>query len=143
VATTILDASPEFAWEDPRRNVRYRFSLTDADGGAVYGTETDSRALRLPQSVLLQPGALYRWEVSVRSNGDHLQSVRATFRSASEEVRAQAQVLRPDRGASFAGRVAYAAWLDQMELRDEARRWWRELATERPDAAALRERAMR
>jgi len=141
VASTTLERSPEFRWEDARRGVRYRFSLADADGGAVYGAETDARTLRLPESVVLKPGVLYRWEVSVRADSDHLQSVRATFRTASDELRAQAHALRPDASAGFAGRVAYAMWLDQMELRDEARGLWRELATERPDDATLRERA--
>jgi len=141
VASTTLERSPEFSWEDVRRNVHYRFSLTDADGAAVYGAETDARTLRLPPSVVLKPGALYRWEVTVRSNGDHLQSVRATFRTATDDVRAQAQALRPESAAGFPTRVAYAVWLDQMELRDEARRLWRELASERPDDATLRQRA--
>jgi hypothetical protein len=141
VASTILERSPEFSWEDARKNVRYRFSLTDADGAAVYGAETEARTLRLPPSVVLKPGALYRWEVAVRSNDDHLQSVRATFRTASDEVRAQAQVLRPDAAAGFPGRVAYAVWLEQMELRDDAQRLWRELAAERPQDATLRQRA--
>lgn len=141
VASTTLERSPEFRWEDARRNVHYRFSLTDADGSAVYGVETDARALRLPESVALKPGALYRWEIAVRSNGDHLQSVRATFRTASDDVRAQARALRPEASAGFSGRVAYAVWLDQMELRDEAQRWWRQLSSERPDDPTLRQRA--
>jgi hypothetical protein len=37
--------------------------------------------------------------------------------------------------------VAYAVWLDQMELRDEAQRWWRQLSSERPDDPTLRQRA--
>jgi hypothetical protein len=142
VASTTLERSPEFRWEDARKGVRYRFSLTDADGGAVYGAETDARTLRLPGSIVLKPGGLYRWEVTVRSNGDHLQSVRATFRTASDDVRAQALALRPDAGAGFPGRVAYAVWLEQMELRDEAQRLWRELAAERPADATLRQRAV-
>ena len=81
-------------------------------------------------------------EVSSRKpNGDHLQSVRATYRTASNELQSEAQALRPDGNTGFSGRVAYAVWLDQMELRDEARRWWRELAAERPDNATLRQRA--
>jgi hypothetical protein len=35
-------------------------------------------------------------------------------------------------------RVAYAAWLEQMELKDEARRYWRALSAERPDDARLK-----
>jgi hypothetical protein len=35
-------------------------------------------------------------------------------------------------------RVAYAAWLEQMELRDEARRYWKALSAERPEDAKLK-----
>jgi hypothetical protein len=37
--------------------------------------------------------------------------------------------------------VAYAAWLEQVELRDEARKYWKVLSTERPEDKKLRELA--
>jgi hypothetical protein len=56
----------------------------------------------------------------------------------SAELRAQAEALRPAAGAPFSERVAYAAWLEQQQLGDEARAWWKKLAAERPDSAQLR-----
>lgn len=143
VATSILETSPEFTWEDTRQNVSYRFSLTDANGSAVYAADTNGPVLRLPATLTLAPGALYNWEVSVRSDDDYLQSTRATFRTASETTQAQVRALRPKAGADFAARVAFAVWLEQRDLRDEARRLWRDLASERPDMVSLRERAER
>ena len=141
VASTTLDLRPEFVWGGGRRGVRYRFTLTDAEDAVVHSAEVEERSVRLPERVALKPGALYRWEVSVQADAGHLQGARATFRTATEELRTRAQSLRPDAGAAFSGRVAYTFWLDQMELRDEARRWWRELSAQRPDDAELRERA--
>lgn len=56
----------------------------------------------------------------------------------SAGLRAQAEALRPAAGAPFSERVAYAAWLEQQQLGDEARAWWKKLAAERPDSAQLR-----
>jgi hypothetical protein len=53
-------------------------------------------------------------------------------------VRAEAEALRPAASAPLSTRIAYAAWLDQMELKDEARKYWRAAAAERPDDARLK-----
>jgi hypothetical protein len=53
-------------------------------------------------------------------------------------LRAQAEVLRPAAAAPLSTRVAYAAWLDQMELKDEARKYWKAAAAERPDDPRLK-----
>jgi hypothetical protein len=37
-----------------------------------------------------------------------------------------------------ADRVIFAAWLNEMELRDEARKYWREIAAARPDDSGLK-----
>ena len=46
--------------------------------------------------------------------------------------------MRPAVTAPLSTRVAYAAWLDQMELKDEARKYWRMLSAERPEDARLK-----
>ena len=35
-------------------------------------------------------------------------------------------------------RVAYAAWLEQMELKDEAHKYWQAALSERPEDARLK-----
>jgi len=45
------------------------------------------------------------------------------------------------RGLLVAERVAYALWLDQNDLHDEARKWWAGLAAVRPEQGSLRARA--
>lgn len=56
----------------------------------------------------------------------------------SPELRARMEALRPAAGAPVSERVAFAAWLEQMQLKDEARRYWKALAAERPDSAQLK-----
>ena len=64
----------------------------------------------------------------------------ATFvvRAISPNLRARIEAARPAPSAPVSERVAFAAWLEQMELRDEARRYWQSLAAERPDSARLK-----
>jgi hypothetical protein len=52
-------------------------------------------------------------------------------------MRQQVASLKPATNASISDRVAYAAWLEQLELKDEARTVWRTLAAERPDDRRL------
>ena len=47
----------------------------------------------------------------------------------------------PATDAPVAERVAYALWLEQNDLRDEARRWWAVAAQSRPEQGSLQERA--
>lgn len=56
----------------------------------------------------------------------------------SAEVAARMEALRPANNAPFSERVAFAAWLEQMQLKDEAKPYWKALAAERPDSAALK-----
>ena len=68
--------------------------------------------------------------------------VPATFvmrTGVSQELRARIEAARPKSGASVSERVAFAAWLEQLELRDEAKAYWKALAAERPDSARLKD----
>jgi hypothetical protein len=53
----------------------------------------------------------------------------------------QAESLRPASTALLSERVVFAAWLEQMELRDEARKYWKNAAAERPDDRRLKNMA--
>jgi hypothetical protein len=46
--------------------------------------------------------------------------------------------LRPRKDAQLSERVAFAAWLEQLELKEEARKYWKDLAAERPEDARLK-----
>lgn len=136
--TKTLDASPEFRWQEIEPGVKYRLELTDDTGKSLYETDVAGSSLKVPASIQLREGVGYTWELSARL-GDGRRYVSAgDFSIAPADVRAQAEVLRPGRAAPVSERVAFAAWLEQMELRDEARKYWRALAQERPDDAKLR-----
>jgi hypothetical protein len=136
--TNTLDRSPEFRWVADEPGLKYRFELTDGSGKSVFEANVSGASLRLPDSLRLHDGATYTWELATRL-ADGRRSVGASdFRVVSADLRAQAEALRPVAAASVSARVVYAAWLEQMELKDEARKYWKALAAERPGDAKLK-----
>jgi len=137
-ATRALESSPEFRWQGIEGGGKYRFELTDDTGRSLYETEVQGTSLKLPASVALKEGASYTWEVSTRAPDNRRYVSAGDFTIAPAEVRAQAQALRPAPSAPVSDRVAYAAWLEQVELRDEARKYWQALSKERPEIEKLK-----
>jgi len=138
----VLSVRPELAWTDSRPEATYDVSLIDAAGTRVFQTATNARSVRLPENVKLVPGQSYAVQVAARVRDVGVQSARAEFKIAPDDLRKQAAALAPKSAdAPVAERVAYALWLDQNDLRDEARKWWAGLAQARPEQSGLRERA--
>lgn len=138
----VLSTQPELAWTDSRSEASYDVALFDATGARVFETTTHTRSATLPESVKLAADQSYALQVSARLRGALVQTARAEFTVASEALRAQAQKLAPKAAdAPVAEKVTYALWLDQNDLRDEAKKWWSALARERPEQSGLRERA--
>jgi len=136
--TKTLDVSPEFRWQEIEPGVRYRFELTDDTGGSLHEAEVQRLSFKLPDSVQLREGIGYTWGVSARTPDGRRYVSAGDFTIATPQLRAEANALRPGAGTPVSQRVAFAAWLEQMELKDEARKYWRMLAAERPDDARLK-----
>lgn len=136
--TRVLDSAPEFRWQGIEGVDAYRFVLTDETGKSLHETSVAGSRLRLPDTIRLQAGAGYTWEVSARAADGRRHVSAGDFSLASAELQSRAAALRPPADAPVSDRVAYAVWLAQMELRDEAGSYWRILAKERPEDAALR-----
>lgn len=140
-APQVLSLRPTLAWTDSRTDVSYDVALMGPAGVRLFAVTTSERTVAVPDSLSLQPGATYAVEVTARVRGEVAQVARSAFVVASGSLRTDALALAPPPNAGTAERVAYALWLDQNGLRDEARRWWAALAQERPDEATLRARA--
>jgi len=139
--TKTLEAAPEFRWQELESGLTYRFELTDDMGKALHEGEVRGGGVKLPSSVKLREGVTYTWEVSARGQDGRRYVSAGDFSVAAPELRSQAGALRPAAGASVSDRVTYAAWLEQAELKDEARKYWKALAAERPEDAKLKELA--
>jgi len=138
--TATLDVNPEFRWEASAK-AQYRFELADETGRSLHETEVAGGSFTLPESMRLAEGVSYTWQVSARLADGRRYIGAGDFRIATTELQAQARELRPAAGAPVSERVAYGAWLEQVELRDEARKYWRALSAERPQDTKLKELA--
>lgn len=136
--TRVLENPPEFRWQELQAGLKYQFGISDDTGRSLHEATVEGSSFTLPPGVPLSDGASYQWEVSVRLPDGRKYSNVGVFSVASAELRALAAGLRTEGSAPVSARVTYAAWLDQMELKDEARKVWRTLSTERPDDARLR-----
>lgn len=136
--TSTLETRPEFRWQELQPGVKYQIEITDDTGRMVLESQADSPSFNLPAAVVLKEGVPYTWEVSARLPDGRKYSSSADFAIAPAELRAQAEALRPAASAPLSNRIAYAAWLDQVELKDEARKYWKAAAGERPDDPRLK-----
>lgn len=136
-AGTKVLGQPVFRWESPAAET-YEFELTDRAGRKIFETTATETSLRLPAKVQLEPGRTYSWEVEAKLQGGGRYASWADFRVADGDEVRLAEDMRPAPDAPFSRRVAYAAWLEQMDLKDEARKYWAALSSERPDDEALR-----
>jgi hypothetical protein len=136
--TKTLETQPEFRWHELQPGLKYQFEITDDTGRSLHEAQVDAASFKLPASVQLKEGSSYTWEVSARLPDGRKYSSAGDFSVAPADLRAQAAALRPAASAPLSTRVAYAAWLDQVELKDEARKYWKTASTERPDDPRLR-----
>lgn len=133
-----LDARPTFSWKGLAPNLQYRFALLDDTGKSLYETTVTETTLQLPAQVQLKETTTYTWVVSTQHPDGAAYSNASDFSLASADLRRQVESLRPSGSAPFSERIAFAAWLEEMSLRDEARKYWKSAAAERPDDPRLK-----
>jgi hypothetical protein len=137
--TRTLENSPEFRWKGLPPGQKYGFEVDDGTGRTVFETNVDVTSLRLPANVQIIENTPYTWKVSARLPDGSRYSSSAQFAVAAADLRARAESLRPLPSAPLSTRIAYGAWLDGMELKDEARKYWKAAAAERPNDTRLKE----
>jgi hypothetical protein len=137
--TKTLDTRPVFQWQPPQPGLHYQVELMDDTGKTILTATTGEAALALPAQIELKEAADYTWMVStVLPDGSKYSNV-GDFSIAPQAVREQAEKLRPANDATVSERVEYASWLEQMELRDEARKYWKSVAAERQGHGKIKE----
>ena len=141
--TRVLENQPELRWLEPHGGLTYQVEIADDTGRLLHEAQVAGAALRLPPGVQLKEGVSYSWAVSARLPDGRKYSSVGEFSVANAELRAQAGALRLAVDASVSSRVAFALWLDQAELKDDARKLWRMLAAERPEDERLKALAAR
>ncbi len=136
--TRTIEIQPEFRWQEAQPGVKYLFEIRDDTGRTLHEAQVATTSLKLPSNVQLKEGVPYTWEVSAQLADGRKYASAGDFSMAPADLRAQTDALRPAASAPLSARVAYAAWLDQMDLKDEARKYWRILSAERPEDTRLK-----
>lgn len=139
--TLTLETAPVFRWSAVEGAGPYHFALLDEAGRELFAARTEATELALPAAVTLAEDRLYTWEVSARRANGLEYSNFGDFALAPQALRREAAARRPASGADFSDWVAYAVWLDSVELTDAAREVWRRLSRERPGEERLRQLA--
>jgi len=135
--TRTLETKPEFRWSTIEGAASYDVKIGTDNGATVFMTSTTGTSVSLPAEVSLKPGARYTWRVGARlKDGTNTTSV-GEFSVASSELQAQAEATRPAQSAAISQQVAYAIWLEQLELRDEARKYWEVARAQYPEDQRL------
>jgi hypothetical protein len=136
--TVTLEARPEFRWSALEPGLNYVFRLSDDTGRVLHETKGTGNSLNLPANLQLKPDALYTWEVSTRLRNGMRYTSAGDFSIANAALRAQVDRTRPADSAAVSEKVFFALWLEQVDLKDEARKYWRMARAQRPDDARLK-----
>jgi len=136
--TKTVENNPSFSWQVVAPELAYKFQLIDEANNSVFETSLNGTTAFLPDSIKLKESSSYKWRVSTKNSNGKLFSNVGSFTVASDELKSQFNSLRPEGGTEFSQRVLYAVWLEQAELKDEARKYWKILSEERSDDPFLK-----
>jgi hypothetical protein len=142
-STWLLEPPRSFRWQPVTGAASYRFQLTDSNGKPLHEARTSSSSVELPAGVALEAGRTYGWQVQADLAGGRAVDGWTEFGVAGPDLRARVDRARPRADASFGDRLLYALLLDELGMREEAERFWTQLARERPDDRDLAARAQR
>lgn len=137
VGTRVLDSKPTFQWQAPEQGLSYDFELTDEAGRMLLETQVQGTSFKLPESIRLEDGKTYTWLVGTKMSDGRKYTNAGDFTLAPGDLRRDIEAVRPAVDAPIAEKVTYAAWLDQMQFHDEARKYWKQLAAARAGDANL------
>jgi hypothetical protein len=139
--TRVLEQRPEFRWQGPGDGLSYNLELSDEAGAVMLEQKVTGTSFQLPAAVQLKDGATYTWLLDTTLPDGKKFSNAGDFTVAAAELRADVEAVRPAADAPLSERVTYAAWLDQLQFHDEARKYWKELAAARSGDANLNQLA--
>lgn len=123
----ILETHPEFSWHHRPEMTDYRLIIQDRDGVAVLDTPVTSTPFRLPDTVSLQAGGHYFWQIVADNQGKPAQSILWSFDMLTAEEQAVLQQWRPAPDAPISDQVLYALVLEKMGVAGAAKQQWQQL----------------
>lgn len=139
--TALRSTAPRFSWTALSDVASYRLTLTTGEGIPVLEETVTGAVWNLPADKGLAPGKDYNWLVEATLADGIKINGKARFSILDAKTATRLAAESPKAGASFAQRLRHAITLEAAGLNADARELWRELARERPDEPAVRQRA--
>jgi hypothetical protein len=121
-----------FEWR-PVATTVYHFLLVDEQGNKTVEADVAEPRYELPAGMTLAEGRPYVWVVSARNQRGVTTESAAEFTILPSVQRNALEAARPNPDADFTERLVFALALEQRGLKDEAQRYWSELASDRPE----------
>jgi hypothetical protein len=128
-----------FEWR-PVSTTVYRFLLVDEHGNKTVEADVGEPRYELPPGLTLAEGRPYVWVVSARNQRGVTTESAAEFTILPSVQRSAIEAARPAPSADFTERLVFALALEQRGLKEEAQRYWTELAGDRPELKPRGER---
>lgn len=132
VSTGILDPNPTLSWQNMGKGFEYHVEVLSENGDSLFEIETKKNKVSIPKSVKLPRTELLNWEVEA-SRGSITYYNMADFFIVSLEDNQQIQAARPAKSDKFSRKLLYAWMLENKGITDEAQKYWKMLAKERPN----------
>ncbi|MEO5350904.1 MAG: hypothetical protein H7836_14865 [Magnetococcus sp. YQC-3] len=118
---------PLFAWHPVPDQANYRLLLKKADGSVLLETPATANPFPLPDTLPLQAGEQYFWQVVAGSEESAVQSLPWSFTLLTAEEQRDLQQWRPPMDAPISDHVLYALLLERMGVIREAKAQWQRL----------------
>lgn len=118
---------PLFAWHPLPDLTDYRLLLKTVDGNVVLDTPVTTNPFPLPDTVSLQAGGHYLWQVLAGTEEQAAQSLPWSLAVLTAEEQAELQRWRPPAEAPTSDHVLYALLLEKMGVIQGAKAQWQRL----------------
>jgi len=134
----VLETRPEFRWTNLAGATAYKFLLVDASGRVILESVAGESGFILPVDLELARGIDYNWRVTAQVPGRPAVVRSGRLSVADNATRDEVISTRPNSADPISRWIAFGWWLEQLELKDEARKVWQYALAQRPEAAHLR-----
>ncbi|MFA7292025.1 MAG: hypothetical protein WC023_07225 [Rhodocyclaceae bacterium] len=136
--TAVLTTTPTLLWPANSEASAIHITLLDSAGKLLLQTTVHNvNAFPLPTEAKLQAGGHYVWQARTEREGRPLAEYGGEFSVLKSAEAERLKRFQPTASAEFSRRALYAALLMEAGAKEEARKYWQELRTERPDDPAL------
>jgi len=131
-STGVLKTHPLLSWKYMGKGFQYRVEVMSESGDSLFTINTDKNSTAIPQNISLPREELLSWEVeAIKGITSHINM--ADFFIASIKDSQQINEVLKKKNKSFSQRLLLAWMLENKGFSSEALKYWKLLATERPD----------